>query len=81
MDFNDDWYTYLNEDFKLHRKAYKSKSRGVFHCPVCDKSLDMRVDHVKVKIKKIGYFKCCHCSRVEALKKARHQKAIRSKAN
>lgn len=74
MELDTDWYTYLTEDFKRHRHNYASKDRGVFDCPRCGKTKDLRIDNVKIKIKKLGYYKCTQCCRNDALKNARAER-------
>lgn len=56
-----DWYTYLTEDFKLHRKQYRIAKKAVFDCPKCGGTDVVRIGHVIDKIKKIGSYICSKC--------------------
>lgn len=70
-DFNKDWYTYLSEDFKLDRKAYRTKDYVVVDCPKCDTTQTIRINHLKSKIKRLGYYECSRCRKSKSLVKAR----------
>ncbi len=74
MDSNDidkDWYTYLSEDFKLDRKCYKTADYVVVDCPKCQKSRVLRVNDLKMKIKRLGFFECSRCRKSQSLVIAR----------
>ena len=60
---NADWYSYLTEDFKLARKAYKNNDRAVFDCPKCGRATVVRIDHIKSKIVRLGFYECSICRR------------------
>ena len=60
-DFNDDWYTYLTEEFKVDRNLYKTTDRVVVDCLKCMQTRVIRLDHLKEKIRKLGCFECSIC--------------------
>lgn len=70
-DIDKDWYTYLTEDFKLDRKSYKTSDRAVVDCPKCGITSTIRINHLKSKIKKLGYFECGPCRKKDGAAKAR----------
>lgn len=68
---NLDWYTYLTEDFKLDRSQYKSHHKAVVDCPRCGGTQVVRVNHLKAKIKKLGFYECSRCRKSDSLIRAR----------
>lgn len=66
-----DWYTYLTEDFKLHRAQYRVYHRVVVDCPKCDRTQVVRLNNLKAKIKRLGKYECARCRKSEALKETR----------
>ena len=78
-DLNLDWYTYLTENFKLDRSAYKTADKAVVDCPRCEGTDCVRVSHLKAKIKKLGYYECSTCRKRDSIQRAR--KACNNKYN
>ena len=66
-----DWYTYLTEDFKLDRKMYKTADRAVVDCPKCGGADSVRINHLKSKIKRLGFYECSKCRKSLGIAKAR----------
>ncbi len=66
-----DWYTYLTENFKLDRKCYKTADRVVVDCPRCEDTQVIRINHLKAKIKQLGFYECSRCRKSDSLIKAR----------
>ena len=66
-----DWYTYLTEEFKLSRETYRVNERYPFTCPKCKESKIERLNHVKSKLKKLGFYECGTCRKRVGIKKAR----------
>lgn len=71
-DIDKDWYTYLTEDFKLDRSCYKTSDRVVVDCPKCNHTRVIRINHLKAKIRKLGFFECGPCRKAKSLVKARN---------
>lgn len=66
-----DWYDYLTEDFKKHRKSYRVSEKAVFTCPTCGNADVVRLAHAKEKIKKIGKYECSRCRKRDSIARAR----------
>ena len=66
-----DWYSYITEDFKLDRSIYRVSERYPFSCPKCGESRVVRLNHVKRKIKDLGYYECSACRKQEGIATAR----------
>lgn len=56
-----DWYTYLTDEFKIDRSLYRVNDRYPFTCTKCGNSKVERLNHVKAKIKLIGFYECSKC--------------------
>lgn len=66
-----DWYDYLTPEFKLDRKAYRVNERYAFDCPKCGKSKVYRLNHIKRKIKDLGFYECSTCRKQDSISRAR----------
>ena len=68
---DNDWYTYLTEDFKLDRAVYRAKHRAVVDCPSCGSTDFVRVNHLKSKVERLGFYECSKCRKKKGAAKAR----------
>jgi dephospho-CoA kinase/predicted RNA-binding Zn-ribbon protein involved in translation (DUF1610 family) len=65
------WYDYLTLEFRLDKKAYRVNDRYSFDCPKCGKSGVHRLNHIKRKIKDLGYYECSKCRKQAGVSRAR----------
>ena len=65
MDIDLDWYTYLTEDFKLHRSQYRTAHKAVVDCPKCNETQVIRINHLKAKIKKLDLIRMTYHPRTK----------------
>lgn len=55
------WYECLTEEFRLPMDSYTVNDRAACTCPKCQ-SVDMvRINHLKHKVKTLGYYECSKC--------------------
>lgn len=66
-----DWYDYLTPAFKLARKSYKVSEKAAVTCPECSAVDLVRLNNLKNKIERLGFYECAKCLKAKSIQRAR----------